>query len=157
MVKYVLTGVGGNIGGFAADFASENKQPEDELVFTSHTLDNIPAERVAAWRSKGAKVIPADYEDLEGLKTVFEGADTVAFISTWLIGEGRRNQAKNVIAAAKATDVKRICYTSFVGAGSDKPNDQVPFLPRDHHYVESQIYASGLTYSLQRNWLYQDN
>ncbi|KAF4314961.1 hypothetical protein BBO99_00008388 [Phytophthora kernoviae] len=157
MVKYVLTGVGGNIGGHAADFASENKKPEDELVFTSSSLDKIPAERIAAWKKNGVTVTTADYLDVDSLKKVFEGADAVAFISTWLFGEGRRNQAKNVIKAAKETGVKRICYTSFVGAGSDKPNEEVLFLPRDHHFVEHEIYASGLDYNIQRNWLYQDN
>ncbi|RLN87132.1 hypothetical protein BBJ28_00018329, partial [Nothophytophthora sp. Chile5] len=145
MVKYVLTGADGNLGGFAAEFVADNKKPEDEIIFTSYTLSAIPADKVAGWESKGVKVVAASYDDVDSLKKIFEGAEAIAFISTWLIGEGRRQQARNVIQAAKESNVKRICYTSFVGAGSDKPNDQVPFLPRDHHYVESQIYASGLT------------
>ncbi|RLN51238.1 hypothetical protein BBJ29_008019 [Phytophthora kernoviae] len=157
MVKYVLTGADGNLGGVAADYVAEIKNADDEIVFTSYKFDSVPAEKKAAWEAKGVKVVPATYDDVDTLKKVFEGAEAVAFISTWLIGDGRRNQAKNVIKAAKETGVKRICYTSFVGAGSDKPNDQVPFLPRDHHFVEHEIYASGLDYNIQRNWLYQDN
>ncbi|KAL4107029.1 hypothetical protein PRIC1_005064 [Phytophthora ramorum] len=157
MVKYVLTGADGNLGGFAADHIAEVKNANDEIVFTSYKFDSVPAEKKAAWEARGIKVVPATYDDVDTLKKVFEGAEAVAFISTWLIGDGRRNQAKNVIKAAKETGVKRVCYTSFVGAGSDKPNDQVPFLPRDHHFIEHEIYASGLDYNIQRNWLYQNN
>ncbi|KAG6622859.1 NmrA-like family protein [Phytophthora cinnamomi] len=157
MVKYVLTGIGGNIGSHAADFAVEIKKPEDVLVLTSSDVSKLSPERVAAWKAKGAIVEQADYLDVDSLKKVFEGAEAIAFISTWLIGDGRRGQMKNCIKAAKETGVKRVCYTSFVGAGSDLPNDQVPFLPQDHQFTEQQIYASGLDYNIQRNWLYQDN
>ncbi|KAE8988026.1 hypothetical protein PF005_g20565 [Phytophthora fragariae] len=157
MVKYVLTGVGGNIGGHAADYAVEIKKPEDVLVLTSSDVSKLPAERVANWKAKGAIVEQADYLDIESLKKVFEGAEAVAFISTWLFGDGRRGQMKNCIEASKAVGVKRVCYTSFVGAGSDLPNEQLPFLPKDHHYTEQLIYASGLEYNIQRDWLYQDN
>lgn len=158
MPKYVLTGADGNLGGVAADFAIEILKPEDELVFTSYTLDSIPADKLKRWQDKGVKVFAASYDDPETLKPVFQGAEAVSFISTWLIGDRRRSQAKNVIDTAKACGVKRICYTSFVGAGSTAENEEdIPFLPRDHHYVEQQIYASGLQYSIQRNYLYADN
>uniref|UniRef100_H3GPT2 NAD(P)-binding domain-containing protein n=1 Tax=Phytophthora ramorum TaxID=164328 RepID=H3GPT2_PHYRM len=107
MVKYVLTGVGGNIGGHAADFAVEIKKPEDVLVLTSSDVSKISPERVANWKAKGAIVENADYLDVDSLKKVFEGAEAVAFISTWLFGDGRRGQMKNCIKAAKETGVKR--------------------------------------------------
>jgi len=159
MPKYVLTGADGNLGGVAADFALEIAQPGDELVFTSYKLDAIPKETVERWESKGVKVCAASYDDIEQLKEVFAGAEAIAFISTWLIGDGRRKQAKNVCDAAKAAGVKRVCYTSFVGAGgpADAKEEDIPFLPRDHHFVEQTIYKSGLDYSIQRNFLYMDN
>ncbi|KAL4162586.1 hypothetical protein PRNP1_003122 [Phytophthora ramorum] len=158
MPKYVLTGADGNLGGVAADFAIEIAKPEDELVFTSYTLDSIPADKLKRWQDKGVKVVAANYDEPETLKPVFQGAEAVSFISTWLIGDRRRNQAKNVIDTAKACGVKRICYTSFVGAGSTAENEEdIPFLPRDHHFIEQQIYASGLQFSVQRNYLYADN
>ncbi|CEG36023.1 NmrA-like [Plasmopara halstedii] len=157
MVKYVLTGVGGGIGSIAADYAVENQNPEDELVLTSSDVSKLAPHSVKAWKAKGAIVEQANYSDVESLKKVFQGAEAVAFISTWLIGDGRRGQMKNCIQAAKEVGVKRICYTSFVGAGSDKPNEELPFLPQDHQFTEQQIYASGLDYNIQRNYLYQDN
>ncbi|RLN87780.1 hypothetical protein BBJ28_00008533 [Nothophytophthora sp. Chile5] len=158
MPKYVLTGADGNLGGVAAEFAIEIAKPDDKLVFTSYTMDSIPAEKLQRWQAKGIEVVAASYDDVDSMKKIFEGAEAVSFISTWLIGDRRRNQAKNVIDTAKACGVKRVCYTSFVGAGSTATNDDdIPFLPRDHHYIEGLIYASGLQYSIQRNYLYADN
>ncbi|KAL3657043.1 hypothetical protein V7S43_018091 [Phytophthora oleae] len=71
---------------------------------------------------------------------------------------GRRIQAKNVCDAARAVGVKRVCYTSFVGAGCETDVEkEIPFLPRDHHFVEKIVKESGLDYNIQRNWLYMDN
>eukprot|EP00727_Mastigamoeba_balamuthi_P010316 m51a1_g5907 hypothetical protein (318) ;mRNA; f:602788-603741 len=158
MPKYVLTGADGHLGSVAADYALELAQPGDHLVFTSYTLDAIPAQTVARWRSAGADVVAATYDDPATLVPVFAGAEAVAFVSTWLLGERRRRQASNVIAAAQAAGVRRLCYTSFVGAGSAAATDaEMPFLPRDHRYVERALRASGLQWCVQRNYLYADN
>ncbi|KAF4308441.1 quinone oxidoreductase 2 [Botryosphaeria dothidea] len=160
MPKYVLTGYDGNLGSVAASYALTLAGPNDELVFTSHKPDTIDKELVREWAAKGAKLVPLSYDDPEGLKRVFAGAAAVSFISTWLIGQGRRTQHANVIKAAKAAGVERICYTSFVGADlRDKVarDEDMPFLPRDHAYTERLIKESGLRYNIQRNYLYMDN
>ncbi|KAJ9145448.1 Quinone oxidoreductase 2 [Pleurostoma richardsiae] len=158
MPKYVLTGVDGHLGGIAASYAVQIAKPDEKLVFTTYQLDTIPADKLAEWKSKGAEVQVATYDDPESLKRVFAGAEAVTLISTWLFGEGRRRQARNVVEAAKATGVKRVCYTSFVGAGIQAERDEdIPFLPRDHHYIEGVVTGSGLQYSIQRNYLYMDN
>ncbi|KAM0558285.1 hypothetical protein ACHAPJ_004979 [Fusarium lateritium] len=158
MPKYVLTGADGNLGRIAASFATEIAKPGDELVFTTYKEEAIPSDLRKSWTDKGAKVQTATYDDIESLKTVFQGAEAVSLISTWLFGEGRRHQAQTVVDAAKACGVKRVCYTSFVGAGIEAENEEdIPFLPRDHHFIEKIIYASGLEYSIQRNYLYADN
>jgi NAD(P)H dehydrogenase (quinone) len=158
MTKFVLMGAEGNLGGVAAEFAMKIAKPEDQLVFTSYNLDSVPADKLKRWKDNGVEVVAASYDDPESMKKAFEGADAVATISTWLIGDRRRNQIKNAIEAAKATGVKRICYTSGAGAGvkADKEED-IPYLLRDHHYIEQLIYASGLQYNVQRNCLYADN
>lgn len=158
MPKYVLTGADGNLGRVAASYALEIAQPEDEIVLTTYKIESIPASLLEEWQSKGGKVVVATYDDIDSLKAAFEGAEAVTLISTWLFGEGRRRQARTVIQAAKECGVKRICYTSFVGAGIQAENEEdIPFLPRDHHVIESYVYASGLEYNIQRNYLYVDN
>ncbi|KAF4029257.1 putative NAD(P) binding domain-containing protein [Phytophthora infestans] len=67
MVKYVLMGAGGNVGGVAADFALEIAKPEDQLVFASSSLDKIPADKLAHWRSKDVEVVSASYDDRESM------------------------------------------------------------------------------------------
>lgn len=157
MPKYILTGCDGNIGRVAASYALTLAKPGDELVLTSHKPSAIHADLSREWTGKGASIQELDYSDPANLERVFAGADAVSFISTWLIGEGRRQQHRNVIDAAKAAGVKRICYTSFVGADLGDGGEDMPFLPRDHAYTEKLIIASGLQYNIQRNYLYMDN
>lgn len=163
--KYVLTGVGGGIGSVAADFALERRQPNQQLVFSTSSLAKLPAAKVAAWRAAGVEVVEASYENVPELTTLFTGADTVAWISTWAIFH-RPQQAANVLAAAKAAGVARVVYSSFVGAGLgvDTPEGlakdvraELPFLPQDHALTERLIRESGLAWNVQRNYLYQDN
>ncbi|KAJ5378782.1 hypothetical protein N7509_011901 [Penicillium cosmopolitanum] len=93
---------------------------------------------------------------MNSLRAVFAGAEAVTLISTWAFGR-RHQQAQNVIDAAKECGVRRICYTSFVGADDPAPVDEMPFLPRDHKQTEALIHASGLEYNIQRDYLYVDN
>jgi uncharacterized protein YbjT (DUF2867 family) len=156
--KYVLTGVDGNLGGIAAEYAIKIAKPTDHLVFTSYLLDKLPKDKVQRWRDAGVEVMEASYDKPEQLKKAFHGAEAVSFISTWLFGDPRREQVRNICKTAKESGVKRVCYTSFVGAGSTAKNElDIPFLPRDHHANEIIIRESGLQYSIQRDWLYQDN
>lgn len=157
MPKYVLTGADGKLGSVAAAFAAEIAKPEDKLVFTSHKLSNIPKESLEAWRAKGIEVAEANYDDMASLLAVFQGAEAVSMVSTWAFGE-RRQQAARVIEACKQCGVRRICYTSFVGAGQEvEKEEDLPFLPRDHAHIEKLIKNSGLEYNIQRNYLYTDN
>lgn len=154
MPKYVFMGVDGKLGSVAANYAIEIANPDQKLVFTSHNVRGLPSEKTKRWVEGGAEVVAADYDNIASLENVFRGAEAVAFISTWLFGDERRRQHKTVIDTAKACGVKRIGYTSFIGAGLE--ND-LPFLPQDHKYTEGVIYDSGLDYNIQRNYLYADN
>lgn len=163
--KYVLTGVGGGIGSVAADFALEHRQPTQQLVFSTSSLAKLPEAKVAAWRAAGVDVVEASYEDVPGLTALFAGADTIAWISTWAIFH-RPQQAANVLAAATAAGVRRVVYSSFVGAGlgvdsaearARDVRKELPFLPQDHALTERLIRDSGLAWNVQRNYLYQDN
>lgn len=155
MPKYVLTGCDGNLGRTAASHALTLTSPADTLILTSHAPSTIDPALVRAWQSKGATLLALSYSDPQAtLERVFAGATAVAFISTWLIGA----QHQNVIDAAKAAGVGRLCYTSFVGAGLPLNHEaDMPFLPRDHAWTEARIRESGLAYSIQRNYLYADN
>lgn len=163
--KYVLTGVSGGIGSVAAEYAVEIAQPDQKLVFSSSNLSKLPADKVTAWKAKGVELVEANYDDVDSMKKIFDGADTIAWISTWAIYH-RPQQAANVLEAAKATGVKRVLYSSFVGAGlavdteeglRKDVRNELPFLPQDHALTERLIRASGLHWNVTRNYLYQDN
>ncbi|KAJ5614189.1 hypothetical protein N7528_007843 [Penicillium herquei] len=156
MPKYVLTGVGGSIGGTAASYALEIAPSDSIFVFTTSDPAKIPTEKLEAWKAKGATILEASYDDPSSLERAFAGAEAVNLISTWAFGH-RCEQAQNVINAAKSCGVRRICYTSFVGADDPAPVDEMPFLPRDHKRTEALIRASGLEYNIQRDYLYIDN
>ncbi|KXG46732.1 uncharacterized protein PGRI_034780 [Penicillium griseofulvum] len=156
MPRYVLTGVGGSLGSIAASYALEIAPPGSTLVFSTSDPDKISSETRRFWLEKEATISAASYDDVSSLQRVFVGAEAVTLISTWAFGR-RHQQAQNVIDAAKFCGVRRICYTSFVGADDPAPIDEMPFLPRDHKLVEALIRASGLEYNIQRDFLYIDN
>jgi len=87
MTKFVLSGADGNLGVVAAEFAIEIIQPEDQLVFTTYKLENTPKSTLKRRQSKGVEVHAANFDDIGSLEKVFESADAVAFISTWLSDE----------------------------------------------------------------------
>lgn len=162
--RYVLNGVDGNIGAGAAEFALSIRQPDQKLVFTTFSLQRIPADKLAAWRAADVDVLEANYEDVDSMTKAFRDAEAVAWVSTWAIGH-RPQQSANVLEACRAAGVKRVLYTSFVGAGLGVDTDEglardiatLPYLPQDHAATERLIRASGLTWNTQRNYLYQDN
>jgi uncharacterized protein YbjT (DUF2867 family) len=156
MPKYVLTGVGGNLGTIAANYALQILPEDTTLVLTTTNPDKIPQEALETWKEKGAIIHAASYDDVSSLERVFTGAEAVTLISTWSFGR-RAQQAQNVIAAAKSSGVRRICYTSFVGADNPAPREEMPFLPRDHKETEELIRQSGLEWNIQRDYLYMDN
>ncbi|KAH6670038.1 hypothetical protein B0J14DRAFT_486490, partial [Halenospora varia] len=155
-----LQGVDGRLGTLAADCAVKIAMSDQHLVFTSYTVDAIPVETVLWWREDGVETIvtTANCDDVDSLRKFMEGAEAVSFVSTWLLGETRRRQHKNVIDTSVLLPIApRICYTSFVSAGLPGPKFSLPFLSQVYNYTESLIFASNLTYNIQRNYLYADN
>ncbi|KKY26460.1 putativelike family [Phaeomoniella chlamydospora] len=154
MGKYVLTGANGDLGSRAADYAISVARPDQQLVFTSPSLDNIPQDRAARWKAAGVQIECANYDDPASMEKVFKDADAVSLISTWMIGDIRRKQHRRAVDAAKKAGVKRLCYTSYVGAHIA---ENTPLVASDHRDTEQAIYDSGLSWNVQRNNFYLDN
>lgn len=165
--KYVLTGVGGGIGSVAADYVLSIRDPSTQhITLSTSSLSKIPANKLTYWRTlPNVTVVEASYEDIPALTAIFQDAEAIAWVSTWAIFH-RPQQGANVLAAAKKAGVRRVVYSSFVGAGLgvDTPEgnakdvrNELPFLPQDHALTERLIRASGLDWNVQRNYLYQDN
>ncbi len=145
MGKTIITGVDGNFGGFTAN-SILNKKSKDELIFT------CPNTAVAdKYRNQGVDARFADYTNPEQLKAAFRGGESLLLISVPQVGDKRRMMHKNAIDAAVAAGVKRIIYTSIVGA-CDPENEGYEI--SDHTWTENFIRSKPLKYIILRDAQY---
>ena len=144
---YAVTGVGGYVGAQTSRRLME-RVPASQIIVTSRS-----EKALAEWRARGARAFKADYDDKAALIEAWRGAEAVFIVSAMQVGEVRRAQHKNAVEAAKAAGVKRVVYTSFLGAGDPSINS---FEIADHRYTEGLILASGLGWNFMRNSQYGD-
>ncbi len=117
-------------------------------------------------KAKGASVValarsPEKVQGVEARKfdysqpnvEALQGVDTLILVSGSEIGQ-REVQHKNVINVAKAAGVKRIIYTSLLGATNE---NTVKGLAGEHVATENALKASGLVYTVLRNGWYTEN
>ncbi|RPA60958.1 nucleoside-diphosphate sugar epimerase [Aerococcus agrisoli] len=147
MTKVLLTGVDGNLGGYAADFLL-NLTEQANIVLGGYSE---PA--LAKYTDRGIETRQMNFNHAEGLAEKFAGIDTVALISMPFVGAKRQAAHRNVVDAAKAAGIKKIIYTSLVNA-ADPTNPSVEKI--DHAYTEAYIEASGLDYIFLRNSQYAE-
>lgn len=147
MTKVLLTGVDGNLGGYAADFLL-NLTEQTNIVLGGYSE---PA--LAKYADQGIETRQMNFNHAEGLAEKFDGIDTVALISMPFVGAKRQAAHRNVVDAAKAAGIKKIIYTSLVNA-ADPTNPSVEKI--DHAYTEAYIEASGLDYIFLRNSQYAE-
>ena len=99
----------------------------------------------------GAEVVTGSYDDPEGLRRAFQGAQTLFMVSA-TEDPDRLEQHANVVSAAADAGVERVIYTSIFGAGLACTHT----LGRDHWHTEQRIKASGLRHTFLRDNLYID-
>ena len=145
MAKIIVTGVDGNFGGYAARSITE-KLPGKDLIFTS---PNIQA--LEKYKGMGVDCRHANFSDAAGLARAFAGGDTLLLISMPQVGEGRRKMHANAINAAVAAGVRKIVYTSIVGAGELENCGYEIF---DHKFTEALIKTTSMNYVFLRDAQY---
>ena len=122
MQRVLVTGAAGRIGSF---FAEQMHGRYQLRLMVRGDEDGI--ERLDAW----GKVITADLADLERLKKICAGVDTVVHLAgnpdsnaLWKdLLETNIVGTYNLFAAAKAAGVKRVVYASSIHAVSGYPAD----------------------------------
>jgi NAD(P)H dehydrogenase (quinone) len=102
-------------------------------------------------KSLGVEIRKGDYNDKEEFVSALKGVDAVLLISGMDHPDKRIQQHRNVIEAAKENGVKKIVYTSIVGA--DKGNAFSPIVASNRQ-TEEDIRNSGLQWAIGRNGLY---
>ena len=147
MWKLLLTGVDGNLGGFAAEELLK-LEPKENLIFCGYNPDSLKK-----YADMGIETHITNFNNPNGLKEAFQNAEVVALISMPFVGVKRQNAHKNCVDAAKAAGVRQIIYTSLVNA-DDETNPSVE--KKDHIYTEKYIQEQGLDYQFMRNSQYAE-
>ena len=136
-----ITGVTGGIGGRVADRLSRQGCNLRLIARDLAKIDDFPR----------AELVVGDYDDEASMRQALSGASAMLFVS------GREHidrltQHEKVVAAATSAGVRKIVYTSFLGASPEATFT----LARQHYQTERFIRSSGAEYVFLRDSLYTD-
>ena len=147
MKKILLNGVDGNFGGKAAEILLA-RWPHEDLIFTA------PMEKgLEKYKDLGVELRIADFNDEESLVKAFTGADTMVLISMPFVGPKRRAAQKKALDAAVKAGVKKLVYTSIVGAGE---KDIDTYEVNDHIWFEAYVKQQPIHYLFLRDSQYAE-
>lgn len=136
-----ITGASGYIGGHVARKLSAAGWP---TVLIGRDPARMPA-------LAGARAAEAAYEDTAAMTAALQDVDRVLFVSSNTLS-GRVAAHRSVIDACAAAGVKRVVYTSFLGAGPQA----IFTLSRDHYETELYLQAKTVPYIALRNCFYAE-
>lgn len=98
-----------------------------------------------------AETAVASYDEPDAMRAAFAGVDTLLLVSAAEHPDRVRQHVAAVDAAA-ASGVRRVVYTSFVGAAPD-----ATFTLARHHWItEQRLRERGLAFTFLRDSLYLD-
>src|SRR5919107_3702181 len=127
-----VTGATGTLGGRVAERLAGTDGVRLRLVVRDASrAPDLPGAEVVA--------TPGGYSDGAGFAAALAGVDTLYLVSA-AEAEDRVRQHLTAVEAAAAAGVRRIVYTSFVGAGNE---DATFTLVRHHGATERAIAATG--------------
>ena len=139
-----VTGATGALGGrVAARLAAAGDVPLRLVVRDARRAPALPGAEV--------REHPGGYADPTGLTEALRGVETLYLVSA-AEAEDRLQQHLDAVDAAVAAGVRRIVYTSFVGASPDA----VFTLVRQHAATEEAIRATGVRHTFLRSSMYAD-
>jgi uncharacterized protein YbjT (DUF2867 family) len=140
----VVTGATGLLGGAVVERLL-GKAPATEIGVSVRD----PA-KATALADRGVRVRRGDYDDAASLAHAFEGAEQLLLVSAAATGEPALRRHRTAIDAARAAGVRRVVYTSHMGA-----NPASAFAPMvDHAATEALLADSGLAFTALRNGFY---
>ena len=140
----VVTGATGRLGGAVVERLL-GRVPADSIGVSVRD----PA-KAAGLAEQGVRVRRGDFDDAASLAHAFDGAERVLLVSAATSGEAALRQHRTAIDAARAAGVRRVVYTSHMGA-----NPRSPFAPMpDHAATEAMLQESGLDFTALRNGFY---
>jgi len=143
-----VTGATGALGARVADRVVAGAAAADA------TVRLVVRNGARAPRLPGAAVteFPGGYADGAGFREALAGVHTLYLVSA-AEAEDRLQQHLTAVTAAADAGVRRIVYTSFLGAGRPDP---VFTLVRHHHATEQAIAGTGVRWTALRHSMYAD-
>ena len=148
--RILVTGATGQLGGSVIDVLLKTI-PATEIAGLARASEGGTPSKTGRLEAQGIQTRIGDYDDPASLRTALAGIDRLLFISSSAL-EGRVQQHRNMIEAAKAAGVSLIAYTSVLHA------DRSPLsLAEDHRQTEAMLAASGIPFVLLRNGWYTEN
>jgi uncharacterized protein YbjT (DUF2867 family) len=137
-----VTGATGGVGGRVARRLAEHGIEQRLLVRDEARAPTLEHADVAVFDG---------YEDGDGLRRALDGVGTLFLVSA-AEDPARVLLHKTAVDAAVAAGVRRIVYTSFVGAAPDATFT----FARDHFHTEEHVKGSGVPWTFLRHSLYID-
>lgn len=131
----------GSLGGMVAARLAARGMPQRLVVRDSSRAPRLDHSGVAV----------ASYLDTPAMISALRGIRTAFFVSGGASDE-RMLHHRAAVDAFVTAGVRRVVYTSFLGAAPDA----VFTLARDHFHTEQDLESAGLRFSALRNSLYQD-
>ncbi|WP_111710014.1 SDR family oxidoreductase [Lutibacter citreus] len=99
----------------------------------------------------GIEIRKGDYNDEQEFNVALKGIDAVLLVSGMDDPQKRIEQHRNVINAAKQNGVKKIVYTSIIGA---EENNAFSPIVQTNRQTEKDVINSGLEWVIGRNGIY---
>jgi NAD(P)H dehydrogenase (quinone) len=146
--KLIISGASGQLGELTVKELLKRGVPASNLILVSRT-----PEKLAEFARLGAVTRFGDVDKPDSLPAAYKGGTRMLMISLGF-GPGappRPPRHKIAFDAAVKAGVKRIVYTSFIGA--DKGGNR---LADDHQQSEQFLMASGAKWVALRNAFYAD-
>ena len=141
-MKIAVTSVSGQLGAAIANQLKSDIGAEN-VIGTARTPENAKVADI--------EVRKADYNNKSDFLEALKGVDAVLLVSGFDHPDKRIEQHRNVIEAAAENGVKKIVYTSIVGA--DEGNAFSPIVASNRQ-TEQDIRNSGLEWAIGRNGIY---
>ncbi len=143
----VVTGATGHLGKAVVECLLR-RVPAKQIVASVRN-----AEKASDLVMQGVEVRTGDFADASSLKKAFAGAGQVLIVSADKLGDEALQLHRAAIEAARETGVRRVLYTSHMGARAGSP-----FLPADQHAgTEADLARSGLAYTSLRHGFYAES
>ena len=118
-----------------------------QVIAATRQPDKLP--HLAA---QGVEVRAADFDRPETLRSASAGVERLALISTAELDVPGKRLAQHRAAAAAASGVKHVVYTSAPSPYPTRENS----LNNDHFWTEAALLAGPFTWTVLRNHVYQE-